>query len=77
MIQKLFKKDSTPKIINGIDKKNIKDCFLVYLEKFDNLPVMIYVSNNLKMYAEFDKMLLQGKFDENDVYDEIKRIAKG
>jgi len=75
-LNRLSKKDSTPKIINNIDKKNINNSFLVYLEKFNNLPVMIYVSKNLEIYAEFDKILIQGKFNENDIYEEIKRIAE-
>jgi hypothetical protein len=75
-LKDLYKKDSTPKIINNVDKKNIINSFLVYLDKFDKLPVMIYVSKNLEIYAEFDKILIQGKFSENDIYQEIQRIAK-
>lgn len=77
LLKGIYKKDSIPKIINNVDKKNIRNSFLVYLHKFDNLPVMIYVSKKLEIYAEFDKILIQGKFNESDIYDEIKRIAKG
>lgn len=57
----------------GLKKKKKKWSFLVKLEKFNNLPVIIHVDQDCKVEAEF----LNGGQPTQEILEEIERIAKG
>lgn len=76
-MNKLLKKILSWKTLKKIlfwKKREVKQenyqMFLTKLEKFDNLPVAIFISKELKIFAEFDT----SKYSSGEVIKEIQRI---